>query len=472
MLEVYFANYTEWGPQAEEYLNRERQGHVHVHMGAETHLRGSALKAARRSRKRSGYKSYTCPAVETGRGGTTGGTWILVQRNLASHGALPGHGLVEGVPQTSGDQWTAAVVRVRKFDILFMAAYLDTGVGLSEGNINKLNEMAMLVRQTTLPFVILADWNLEPSELLDISWPGYIGGEILTPRGVEFTCSRGKGRMLDFAVVSHSIAPYVKIEPDFHSPWKPHLGIRAVIELEIQSAKARVLLKPKHLGTYQGPVRPWSEYLDRAKVSEFSEGFEYPADEGSYSPDLTYKYGIFSRAAEFLICDQANLGGQENRFLGRGAPAKFKVVPSQATNGPMAYTLDPDSNYWAACHSRLSEYLRFRLHHTTRGAGASGHPKLVTWFRGIASKVASHFCASEETQQLVKELSGVSELTIPQLSALSVRVKSLWSVALGKFQAKRRKGFSLWLQEALKNGLVLCIGSQLLIKGWMTLLMW
>ena len=87
---VYYASYTSFGPKAEEYLDSEGLRDVHVHLGVETHLNSRALRAARRSRSRAGFKSYVCPAVDTGRGGSSGGACVLVQKGLVSHGALPG----------------------------------------------------------------------------------------------------------------------------------------------------------------------------------------------------------------------------------------------------------------------------------------------------------------------------------------------------------------------------------------------
>ena len=42
-INFYFANYTEWGPQAAghiEKLEKENDEGFHVHLGAETHLKG------------------------------------------------------------------------------------------------------------------------------------------------------------------------------------------------------------------------------------------------------------------------------------------------------------------------------------------------------------------------------------------------------------------------------------------------
>ena len=386
-LSFYFANYTEWGPKAEEYLDRQTMRDFHLHLGVETHLAGTSLRAARRARKKRGYRTYTCPADETGRGGNSGGTWVMVQKHLSSHGALPGFQLQEGVPHTRGEQWTAAMVRVKGFDLVFIAAYLESGVGLNETNMRRLGQISEFLKLITVPFIVMADWNMEPSELLSVAWPSFAKGQIVTPKGATFTCSKGKGRLLDYAVVSNPLVPYFSLELDLESPWKPHIGLKGTVGFEIEAAQSRIMLKPKHMETCQGPVWEWNHYLARAEQEVGSVEPTYPVDSVAYTNALSQKYALFSRAAELVLCDQASIGRESiSRSCGRGNPTRFRVGPSQPPTKPYSYTHDPASNYWAACHNRLSELLRFKLH---RGVvqGASGHERLVSWFRKMGQHV-------------------------------------------------------------------------------------
>ena len=298
----------------------------------------------------------------------------------------------------------------------------------------------------------MADWNVEPQQLHDINWPGYIKSQVVTPNGVSFTCDQGRGRMLDYALVSHTLVPYFSLEPDLDSPWKPHLGLRATIRLEIKEAQARVMLKPRKLDTFQGPVRPWAGYLRQAKPTQPDFQQQYPVDSIAHSVELSQQYALFSRASELLICDQACLSGAiAEKHWGRGLPASFKVGPAQAPNRYTNYTLDPNSNYWAACHSRLYELLRHKLHHQGR-AGASGHSSLLDWFARVSQTVSQHEDNGERARSISRGLAEIGSFSVAQISGVLVQVKASLEVAHRVFVAKRKRGFSQWLQEALKDG--------------------
>ena len=327
-LVIYYANYTSFGPKAEEYLDSEGLRNVYVHLGVETHLNSRALRAARRSRSRAGFKSYVCPAVDTGRGGNSGGAWVLVQKGLVSHGALPGFCFEEGLPSTTGEHWTAARLRVKKFDIVFISAYLESGVGLNETNVRRLTQLADFIKCLRIPFVIMADWNIEPSELVATGWDRFVQGTVVTPRDVTFTCNQGRGRMLDYAVVANSLVPYFSLQVDPDSPWKPHVGLMATIEIEIERASARVLCKPVHVEEHFGPYRQWGYYFNMAS-GDCPEA-SYPIDSEACSSDLTQRYAKFSRAFELCCGDVARVErGHMNKYMGKGCPASFKIVPSQ-----------------------------------------------------------------------------------------------------------------------------------------------
>ena len=450
---IYFANYTEWGPKAEEYLDREEQKAFHVHMGVETHLSGLALKKARRNRKKSGYKSYVCPATDTGRGGNSGGTWVLVQKNLASHGALPGYQLVEGVPQAAGEQWSAAVVRVKNFDIVVVSLYMESGVGLNDTNMRRLEQLAEFLKLITVPFLVLGDWNLEPSELESISWPHYVRARIVVPENIAFTCSKGKGRLLDYAVVSYSLWPYFRLFPDLSSPWKPHMGLKATIEVGIYTVESRSQVKPRNLKQAQGPVWDWGSYVEAARADLNEVGSTYPVDDVAHDQALSNSYALFSRAAQLLMCDQASVErGCVRGFLGKGMPAKFRVGPSQSPTKTNRYTHDPNSNNWAASLARLGEYLRFRLHRRDT-PGASGNHQLVQWFSRVSRQVEEWGAGDAvDLAEVSAGFAQVQQLDILQLSGLVIKIKNLLHRAQQAFVRGRRKSFSQWLKDALKNG--------------------
>ena len=83
-----------------------------------------------------------------------------------------------------------------------MSGYLYSGIGVkAKANQSLLHRIAGVMRNVTGPWVMGADWNCTPEELLATGWPQLVGGTVVRPAGA--TCGE---RTLDFFVISNSIA--------------------------------------------------------------------------------------------------------------------------------------------------------------------------------------------------------------------------------------------------------------------------
>ena len=78
----------------------------------------------------------------------------MVRKHLAAHARFACGTEHNGVGQFVGDQWTAALVRMTGFHVLFLAEYLETGVGLGGVNLQSA----------------IGDWNETPQALIDVQW--------------------------------------------------------------------------------------------------------------------------------------------------------------------------------------------------------------------------------------------------------------------------------------------------------------
>ena len=77
------------------------------------------------------------------------------------------------------------------------------------------------------PFAVAADFNMEPDQLWETWWVQSLGlkASTVVPE-VEHTCTTGRGRIIDFAVISDSVQPFWRgIALEYNSPCKPHIGI-------------------------------------------------------------------------------------------------------------------------------------------------------------------------------------------------------------------------------------------------------
>ena len=95
------------------------------------------------------------------------------------------------VEEMKGQDWVAVMVKLKGVSVLFIAAYLTSGDGAAGPNIKKLAGLMDLILEMQLPFILMADWNMEPKELKETGFIGKVGAEVVLPHSVSHTCSSG-----------------------------------------------------------------------------------------------------------------------------------------------------------------------------------------------------------------------------------------------------------------------------------------
>ena len=71
---------------------------------------------------------------------------------------------------------------------------------------------------------ITVDWNTLPREVEEAGWTGLAGGFPLVPK-VPFTCTAGKGRVIDFAMVAVRIVGLLQLRPSKNALWRPRFAL-------------------------------------------------------------------------------------------------------------------------------------------------------------------------------------------------------------------------------------------------------
>ena len=66
---------------------------------------------------------------------------------------------------------------------MVVTVYLQTGIGLAGYNLEILEHVKALLSFLDLPYLILADWNAEPAEILELGLHEYLQADIVTPSG-------------------------------------------------------------------------------------------------------------------------------------------------------------------------------------------------------------------------------------------------------------------------------------------------
>ncbi len=71
-----------------------------------------------------------------------------------------------------------------------------------------------------------------------------LGAVVIRPTGGEITCHQGKGSLIDYALCSRVLAPYVRIEIVSKVPWEPHDGLRVKVVREAKAFMVTRLRRP------------------------------------------------------------------------------------------------------------------------------------------------------------------------------------------------------------------------------------
>ena len=100
-------------------------------------------------------------------------------------------------------------------EVIVLGAYFTCGLGLRGQNLDLLSEIEYVTRTGRSPFILGADFNMTPdeweAELAD--WMKKMKVSVVLPSNSSYTCKGTKtkeGSLIDFFLVSHEIAPWVK----------------------------------------------------------------------------------------------------------------------------------------------------------------------------------------------------------------------------------------------------------------------
>ena len=91
-----------------------------------------------------------------------------------------------------------AVWRSQGASIAIVAAYFEVNEWRSGKNHATMARIAAVLKLLGLKFIVFADWNTTKDTLIKVGWHTKLSGQFIEPADVQFTCSAGLGRMLDF----------------------------------------------------------------------------------------------------------------------------------------------------------------------------------------------------------------------------------------------------------------------------------
>lgn len=192
-----FGNINQWSKKSEEYLRNTTH---HVVLFAEMHLTASEIDTVTATASAMGWLAVISPASATGRGGNHGGVGIFVRKHLDVHTFDP--------ELAFSTDFACIGLRLKGMNIVIACMYLDNespAGGLTYESLEKLRLAAICLKSIGLPFVVAADWNITPTQIIACSsWLDDVGADLVRS-GLAITCTAGHGREIDYFAVSRTL---------------------------------------------------------------------------------------------------------------------------------------------------------------------------------------------------------------------------------------------------------------------------
>ena len=227
-----------WGPTFLGWMLRQQYRAVCI---AEHHLTKCA--EAEFDARSLGYNSSFTSAQPFKDTKAAGGTSVhQLMRYEAETMISSKHKLPDG---TDPLDWTAVKLPFHALDIIVVSLYCTATIGLVGINIRKISQLIGWLSMIGIPWLVFADWNFSPailgaSRLLDC-----IDCNIITPVNTHFTCTMGKGNLIDFGLGSSSIQWLIGPLYANVMPWGPHLGLTCEVQREAPNLSIRRLITPR-----------------------------------------------------------------------------------------------------------------------------------------------------------------------------------------------------------------------------------
>ena len=376
------ANITSWSQMAEDFC---RCAEWPVQMLQEHHLLGQRWSEAQGRMRFAGWTLTGSQARVTQKGGTTGGTAVLVRKHISVRYHDGFEGDADMAPlRGHGVDWSAAVLRLRGTNVIMVSVYLTCGIGVAAENISKMQSIALYVKQARLPFIIAGDFNMSPQSVLESGWPTQLGAYVLAPEGC-ITCTTGSGSVLDFAVISACLQPVVQgLRPIAGNPFRPHLGLELLLCSRPRQLQHRVLKVPRAIPPPLEEGSPcqqsWQQcaMAAQAMIADNPQGL-HPAPElalgnsAVLDKEATQRLGVswaaFILTAELWSLQLAGVPVQQREAVkpcvGRGQHPRFCNVPVLAYLPVPQEGCTKEAKHWAV----TAGYLRTLAVLTTRQRG-------------------------------------------------------------------------------------------------------
>ncbi|CAK0833159.1 unnamed protein product, partial [Prorocentrum cordatum] len=170
-LTILFGNIAEWGPQAARFLSRESERSV---VGfCETHKGEFDMPDICAGLDKDGWRLAHTAARPSGKSesGPSGGEWILTKKHIAATSFESARRASANAGRLAPCRGFAPIaLRTKAGNLVFISACLLPGLGVKGWNNGALVALGAFVRSLADPYLIMADWIIEPGPFRSRRW--------------------------------------------------------------------------------------------------------------------------------------------------------------------------------------------------------------------------------------------------------------------------------------------------------------
>ena len=264
---VVALNITTWGPKFKDWLSGQPYP-FDILCVQETHLLKQVPSAGAWLSSR-GLVGHFGPGHKSNKLGIKGGLVTI----SASH---------RNVSQSEGCGFLVDFLRLKGWTLAVINLYLQSATSLqATPNCTIVARLLTCVRELTVPWVVIGDFNTPLTELQATSIPTEAQGLLVSPGGA----TTDDGACLDYALACHSLAGCLVARISWEAPFRPH----ALVEFSLMAGCTLPL-----------PQLPYFRQLKEAPSQPFVPCTSPRAIvwDGCPSPSaITCEYGAWSQAA-------------------------------------------------------------------------------------------------------------------------------------------------------------------------------
>jgi len=344
-LRMFYVNPNSLTDTAKRYIFAQQADVVLV---AEAHLRGDEVGTVGNEFIGNRYSVTTAEAEQssTSAQGTYGGALVAVKQHHNSAEVIGDEIKPDRIVVAKASNAAARVLRM-------VGGVKVIGGYARHGDVEGLfRQIALLTRSGAVPFVCLADWNVDFAKLSLHGAPAHLAAGWLKP-STDIACHQQGGSLIDLALVSDVLRDYLSA-PEYKSDaaWAPHDAIAVELKRSPRAAlKQIVVRRPVALcdkdHTCKDVKLPWGEAVCKAKEDLARDclpgampAVEHAAEAmsgGGLSRQLGEEYFVYARASEYQALSARGIDPASHEgktLLGRALPVRFKMVPKRPVRAP------------------------------------------------------------------------------------------------------------------------------------------